>query len=116
MIRFGEIMTPSFISSHVPLREKDLSIRLKLNVTRLAPSEGHNVTQLQLTGSVDVEQPLRWLTVQFHYSTTFVSSRNWTVHLELGMHVISVFLTRCHTQPEPPDIKPLPDSTQSSPV
>lgn len=55
MIRFGEIMTPSFISSHVPLRAKDLSIRLKLNTTRLAPSEEHNVTQLRRTGSVAVD-------------------------------------------------------------
>lgn len=55
MIRFGEIMTPSFISSHVPLRVKDLSIILKLYTTCLAPSEEHNVTQLRCTRSVDVD-------------------------------------------------------------
>lgn len=36
----------------------------------------------------------------------------WTVHLELGMHIIYVFFTRCHTQPEAPAIKTL----QGSPV
>lgn len=51
--------------------------------------------------------------LQFYYSSTLVSNHNWTVHLELSVHVISVFFTRCHTQPEPPGIKPHPHSTRS---
>lgn len=46
--------------------------------------------------------------LQFYYPSTLVSIHNWTVHLELSVHVISVFFTRCHTRPERPGIKPLP--------
>lgn len=47
-----------------------------------------------------------------YYTTPLVCMFTWTVHLELGMHIIYVFFTRCHTQPEAPAIKTL----QGSPV
>lgn len=72
------------------------------------------MTHLQSTGCVDVNlhaknnhQPLRWFIFQFHDTTPLVYVFTWTVHLELGMHIIYVFFTRCHTQPEPPAIKTL---------